>query len=402
MKDFSRSSVWSTIGDLLSKMFRQAMRSIFEYIVQMKIAITSTPSWPYVRRGNRCSYELAFYLAEKGHEVHYITTKPGSVGRKRLQGKLHVEYKPLSGHPVLSKCKIHFVETFTLSCLKSLLKNRFDIVQTTFPVDAFAASLNKSIRGTPFVHLLYDSYPLYPVTILSNLMFKKAIKAASCVIAISNFVNEDLKKNFHVEGQVIPLPVDTSRFKPAEDEHLNDAIILCTAALTVSRKRVKLLVKAFERLIEKRPETILVLSGPSDDKTNREFLQSVNAKARDSIRIIGVGQEQNLPELYRRASLTVLPSVHEAFGLVVIESLASGTPVVGTRSGGIPDILDAPGVGVLFEPDDGHELLCSALLRGLEMSKDPQTVLRCRKHAERYSWNTLGPQYEKVLSGSAR
>src|SRR3989304_3007138 len=82
--------------------------------LRMKIAVTSTPSWPYIRRGNRCSYELAVYLAERGHEVHYITTKPGSVRREKLQGKVHVEYNPLSGHPVLSKCKIHFVETFTL------------------------------------------------------------------------------------------------------------------------------------------------------------------------------------------------------------------------------------------------------------------------------------------------
>ena len=116
--------------------------------------------------------------------------------------------------------------------------------------------------------------------------------------------------------------------------------------------------------------------------------------ARKSIRIIGVGQEKNLPDLYRQAALTVLPSLHEAFGLVVIESLASGTPVVGTRSGGIPDILDAPGVGALFEPNDGPGELCQALLRGLEMTQNPQTRDRCRQHAERYSWETLGPQYE--------
>ena len=206
-----------------------------------------------------------------------------------------------------------------------------------------------------------------------------------------------MKKHFHVEEHVMPLPVDTSRFSPTEEARINGPIILCTAALTVSRKRVKLLVKAFECLFEKRSDAVLILSGPSDVTTNRELLQSVNKRARESIKIIGVGQEKNLPELYRRASLTVLPSVHEAFGLVVIESLASGTPVVGTRSGGIPDILDDPGVGVLFEPTGGYEELCNALLRGLEISQDPKTGLRCRKHSERYSWNTLGPQYEKCL-----
>ena len=362
--------------------------------LRMKIAVTSTPSWPYIRRGNRCSYELAVYLAERGHEVHYITTKPGSVRREKSQGKVHVEYNPLSGHPVLSKCKIHFVETFTLPCLRSLLRNNYDIVQTTFPVDAFAASLNRSIRGTPFVHLLYDSYPLYQATALSKLMFRNVVRSASRLIAISNFVNVDLRKHFQVDGVVIPLPVDTSRFSPAGEGQINNAVILCTASLTVSRKRVNLLVKAFEHLIEKRPDAALVLSGHTDAATNTALLQSVHAKARKAISIIGVGQERSLPDLYRSAALTVLPSVNEAFGLVVIESLASGTPVVGTRSGGIPDILDDPGVGILFEPTDGPDELSEALLRGLNLSEDPRTRLRCRQHAERYSWNTLGPHYE--------
>jgi phosphatidylinositol alpha-mannosyltransferase len=365
--------------------------------LRMKIAVTSTPSWPYVRRGNRCSYELAAYLAKRGHEVHYITTKPGTVAREKLHGKLHVEYKALSGHPVLSKCKIHFVEIFTLSCLRSLLKNKFDIVQTTFPVDAFAARINKFIRGTPFVHLQYDVYPLYPVTALSNFMFRNVVRSASRLIAISDFVNEDLKKHFHVDGQVMPLPVDTSRFRPLDEGLINDPVILCTASLTVSRKRVNLLVKAFEFLIDQRHELTLMLSGHTDATTKRVLLQSVHAKARKSIRIIGVGQEVALPELYRKATLTVLPSVDEAFGLVVIESLASGTPVVGTRSGGIPDILDDPCVGVLFEPTDGPEELCNALIKGLELSENPQIRSRCRQHAERYSWDILGPQYEKCF-----
>jgi phosphatidylinositol alpha-mannosyltransferase len=363
----------------------------------MKIAITSTPSWPYIRRGNRCSYEFAAYLAERGHHVFYITTKPGHVGRERLDGELHVEYKPLAGHPLLSKCKIHFVETFTLSCLKSLLKNHFDIIFTTFPVDAFAASLNKFIKGTPFVHLLYDCYPLYEVSALSNMMFRHVVRSASCLIVTSHFVNEDLKRHFQTEGIVMPLPVDTSRFSPAKIRQCDRPMILYTASLTVSRKRAALLVKAFERLIEKRPDALLVLSGHTDAVTTRNILKSVNSRTQRSIEIIDVGQEENLPDLYRQAALTVLPSVHEAFGLVIIESLASGTPVVGTRSGAIPDILDDPGVGVLFEPTDGPNQISDALLRGLKLSENTETQLRCRRHAERYSWHTLGPRYEKCF-----
>ncbi|MFX0203801.1 MAG: glycosyltransferase, partial [Candidatus Hodarchaeota archaeon] len=103
-----------------------------------------------------------------------------------------------------------------------------------------------------------------------------------------------------------------------------------------------------------------------------------------------------LASCYRNATVSVIPSLKEPFGMVTTESLASGTPVVGTRSGATPEILDDPGVGVLFEPTDGPDELCKTLLKGLELAQDPQTSKRCSQHAQKYAWSTLGPQYEEL------
>jgi len=150
----------------------------------------------------------------------------------------------------------------------------------------------------------------------------------------------------------------------------------------------------------------LILSGHTVPERTRMFLEPVSPRTRRAIEILGVGRREDLPELYRNAAISVLPSVNEPFGLVILESLASGTPVVGTRSGGIPDILNDPKTGVLFEERDGPEELCKALLKGLELNRDPETRIRCRRHAKQYSWRNVGPLYEKlyadVLDGAFR
>jgi len=166
----------------------------------------------------------------------------------------------------------------------------------------------------------------------------------------------------------------------------------------MERKRVPLLVKAFEMLIEHVPGAILQLAGETTPEVTEKLLMSVNEKTRSSIEIVDITSDEVLSSFYRNATITVLPSLKEPFGMVTTESLASGTPVVGTRSGGTAEILSDPRIGVTFEPTDGPEELCQALIKCIELARDPETPKRCSEYAQRYSWNTLGPQYEELHS----
>jgi SAM-dependent methyltransferase len=217
-------------------------------------------------------------------------------------------------------------------------------------------------------------------------------------VTISNFVDEILKRDFGLKGIMIPCPLDTSKFYFTEKKATERPRILCTAALNMERKRIPLLVKAFEILVQQIPNVVLQLGGETTPEFTKKLLMSMNAKARESAEVVDIASDQVLASFYRKAAITVLPSLKEAFGMVTTESLASGTPVVGTRSGGTAEILDNDRVGVLFEPTDGPEELSKALAKGLELARDPETAKRCSKHAERYSWNTLGPKYEELHS----
>jgi phosphatidylinositol alpha-mannosyltransferase len=364
--------------------------------MSLKIATTSSIGWPYVRRGNRFTYELAVYLAGQGHQVHHITSKPGSVSRERMQGNLLIKYQRLFGHPLLFRLNIHFFETFVPVCIHSLSREKYDLVHCFLYPDAFAASLVKKFKGMAVIPFLPDGIPLYWPTRLGKAMFRGVVKRATRFHAPSAFIRDCLDREFHRESEIIPLPVNTEQFKPSENKDLSQPKILCTAALNVERKNIDVLFHAFERLLEHIPNAVLQLSGHIDEEAERRLFHSVNPKVRKSIEMKGVGRLADLPALYREATITVLPSLNEPFGMVILESLASGTPVVGTRSGAIPEIITDPEVGVLFDFSGGAERLCEALMQCLELAKDPRTSGRCRSFAEMYSWKAVGPRYEEM------
>jgi glycosyltransferase involved in cell wall biosynthesis len=367
--------------------------------MRLRIAVASTFGWPYVRRGSRCPYELASYLARRGHEVYYITTKPGIRSRTNEKDGFSLEYHRLMKSPFLSLIRAQNLDSFILPCLRSILRHDVDIVQTFLPMDAFAASMVKAIKGTSFVHFMIDRFqPHYYITGYGKFMLRRGIQQAARVTAVSNFVIADLKNQFGIDATLTPPPVDTDQFTLCEGKDLQNPRILYTSSLHDPRKGFMLLVKAFEKLLDSIPNARLQLSGHVHPSAVKAIDESVSQRTRRSIDILGVGKREDLPELYRQAAVTVLPSVNEAFGMVLTESLASGTPVVGSKSGGVLDVITNTQVGSLFDPDGGAEGLCKALLRGLELTQDPDVWKKCRNHAESFSWNRVGPRFENVYS----
>jgi glycosyltransferase involved in cell wall biosynthesis len=120
------------------------------------------------------------------------------------------------------------------------------------------------------------------------------------------------------------------------------------------------------------------------------------------IDILGPGRPEEVPDRYRSASVTVLPAENEAFGLVLVESLACGTPVVCTPAGGMPEILGDSGVGRVarsFEPED----IAVAIRECLELAGDPATAHRCVERAYKWAWESaVGPAHEKIYQKIVR
>jgi glycosyltransferase involved in cell wall biosynthesis len=112
--------------------------------------------------------------------------------------------------------------------------------------------------------------------------------------------------------------------------------------------------------------------------------------------VLGVGQLTDMPSRYRAATVTVLPSINEAFGLVLAESLACGTPAVGSAAGGIPEVLDDPLVG-RTAPYGDVEALCDAIDEAIDLAAGDHGPSRCAAHARRWGWQeAVGPAHEQL------
>jgi phosphatidylinositol alpha-mannosyltransferase len=179
--------------------------------------------------------------------------------------------------------------------------------------------------------------------------------------------------------------------------------ILSAASFKDRRKGVRTLVRAFVMIKKDVPDAVLQLSGEITPEIEAELDSMVPADIRRDVRVLGVGQLNDLPRLYREATLTCLPSMWEAFGMVVLESWASGTPVVVTRHGAFPELIsNNPHLGAMFDPKtEGFETtnaegLAEALLQGLALASRPHVAEECRAKSLTCSWDRLGPQFEQL------
>ncbi|HWB68043.1 MAG TPA: glycosyltransferase, partial [Mycobacteriales bacterium] len=170
--------------------------------------------------------------------------------------------------------------------------------------------------------------------------------------------------------------------------------VLFTADASDPRKRVSVLLAAMPRVLDAVPDARLVLAGGGG------LPEQVDERVRRATEAPGVIDLADVPAYYRRATMTVLPSVDEAFGLVLAESLACGTPVVGTESGGITDIV-SPDVGELVPPDD-PTALAEAIVRAIDLARHPDTPARCVQRARQWDWDYVGPQHLAAYNSALR
>lgn len=156
-----------------------------------------------------------------------------------------------------------------------------------------------------------------------------------------------------IDIRYAPPGIDSHLYTPVAQEHrLRDRYILCVGRLGDPRKRIGLLLEAYVQLpAETRTTTALVLAGSSSPPPS--FWQRVEQLGlRDHVRYVANPDADELLGLYQRATVLALPSDEEGFGMVVIEAMACGVPVVATRCGGPDGIITDGTDGFLVPRDD--------------------------------------------------
>jgi glycosyltransferase involved in cell wall biosynthesis len=305
--------------------------------------------------------------------------------------------------------------TFVLTAFFALIRNRFDVVHCCSFLDAFAARLARTLTGVPYIFWANGVPP--PVKYIRQVsaggrIFSRAVRDADELVVLSRYMQGYFQRRFQRAGRIIPAPVDLESFTLSEDRELSRQVILCVAALDDERKGGRFLIHAFDRLKKIRPEVVLEIGGVVSPQKRKELSKLVAPSWRKDVRFLDLSSTDELSEAYGRASITVLPSLWEGFGVSVLESLATGTPVVGTDDGAIPELISSPDVGRLFPPGEttveptNLEGFVQAMSEALDLIRKPETPKRCRKHAEAFSWDRIGPEfhalYREVTEGYSR
>jgi phosphatidylinositol alpha-mannosyltransferase len=362
----------------------------------MRIALAHPYSWPAVRRGGeRYVHDLGRWLAGQGHDVTLLT---GEDEHGYEADGVRTVRVPLRLPARLARRGVSALDTFGASVLPHLARERYDVVHALVPSTGLAAVM--TLQPSVWTALGHPSPENPPASRWSRRLVRQATCAVRVPAALSRSAADGLEQLTGRRPIVLPPGVHTAEFPPRLEPRTGPARLLFPAFAGDGRKRLSVLLTALPAVLEAKPDTRLVLSGGGDPSAAFDSLEAgVRRAVLPHVDALDAGELADVPLRYREATLTVLPSVHEAFGLVLVESLACGTPVVCSASGGMPEIVDDK-VGRLAAPDDPGSL-ADAILGGLSLAADPAVVRRCVQRARQWDWDLIGPRHA-LAYGRAR
>jgi phosphatidylinositol alpha-mannosyltransferase len=358
----------------------------------VRIALLHPTYWPDVRRGaERLVHDLAGWLRGAGHDVAILTTHRSPTVASTEEGVRVVRAWRPPDRLLQRRAYEEHLGTIPAQA-RSLLAADADVAHAFFPVSAWAALQARRLGGPPVVfsamgvptrrYLVWRRYRLG--------MHVKAAREAAAVSVLSQAAAEEFRRYLLRVPEVVPPGVRCADFGGAV-ERLEDPTIVYSGSPADPRKRVPLLFEAFTRLRRRVPGARLVMAGRPEPWFELELPEGARWVSGDA-----TGE---LARALRTAHVAVLPAVEEGFGLVLVEALAAGTPVVAARSGAGPEIVSDAAIGRLFEPDDPDDL-AAALERGLELGADPAAIEACRAHALQWDWAAVGPRWERLAVGA--
>ncbi len=228
-------------------------------------------------------------------------------------------------------------------------------------------------------------------------------RRADRVIVLSDAFGRLVSEEYGVPAEridVVPPSVDLDRFRPGDSGSSRaalglapDAFVAVVARRLEERMGIDVLIDAWVDVVARRPGSLLIIVGRGTQAEQLERRAS-SRKLTGSVRFVGRLSDDDLVAMYRAADVSVVPTrALEGFGLVVLESLAAGTPVIVTDVGGLPEAVRGLD-DVAVVPPESPVVLADALLR--VAGGQAPTADACRRHAERFSMEAFAARHREV------
>lgn len=360
--------------------------------------------YPTVGGSGILATRLGVELAKRGHDVHFITyERPVAIQHMDYEN-VHVHLITVLEYPLFR----YPPYTVALGSEMSRVSRQqgLDLIHVHYSLPhSTAAFLAREITGTPYGVTLHGS----DVTMLgSDPSYKPVnthtVEYADAVTAVSEFIRREAHERlgFKREIRVIPNFVDSETFSPAPCEIMerNDDRDIVVTHISNFRpvKRIQDLVHAMSIVVKRAPGARLMLVGDGPERHRIERLIDHLDLRRN---VLVTGFRRDIANLLRFSDVAVLCSETESAPLTLLECMSSGLPVVATRVGGIPEIVQDGFNGFLVLPKH-PEAIAERLI---ELNEDKVLRRRLGKAArqtvlDRYTAENVVPQYEEIFKGA--
>ncbi|BCL38074.1 glycosyltransferase family 4 protein [Nostoc sp. MS1] len=367
-----------------------------------------------VIKGNgqgRVNYEIAQEAIRRGH---YVTILASEIALE-LQQSEQVNWVPISVKQWPTELLRNMVFAFISANWLQKHRSELDLVKINGAITHAFGDVNavhfvhsswlkftslksqlSSTTTTKSRRFLYSFYQwLY--TSLNARWEKQAFRRARVVVAVSSKVAEDLQAIGVAPEKirVIVNGVDLQEFSPRNTERTSwnlptgVPLALFAGDIRISRKNLDTVLKALVQV----PDLHLAVAGITEGSPYLQLAEALGL----SERVHFLGLRYDVPELMKAVDFLVFPSRYEPFGLVVIEAMASGLPVITATTTGAADLI-TPESGIVIADSDDVEALAKAML-----------LLTCDRHlrqtmgqvartiAEQHSWKSMAQQYVDLL-----
>ncbi|MBZ5202255.1 N-acetyl-alpha-D-glucosaminyl L-malate synthase BshA [Planomicrobium chinense] len=322
---------------------------------KMKIGITC---YPTVGGSGIIATELGKMLAEKGHEVHFITSST-PFRLNRLYPNIFSHQVDVNSYSVFQYAPYDIALATKIA---EVIKNeQLDLMHVHYAIPhAVCAILGRDMAGSDIgiVTTLHGT----DITVLgSDSSLKEAIKygieKSDVVTAVSNSLRDQTYDMIKPDKTIETIYnfVDEREYKMANPGSLKQDLgideedkVLIHVSNFRNVKRVPDVIETFLRVQKHVPSKLLLVGdGPEMGRT----VQQVKELGLEQ-HVLFLGKRDNLSELYNISDVKLLMSEKEAFGLVLLEAMACGVPCIGTNIGGIPEIIESGKNGYLVELGD--------------------------------------------------
>lgn len=330
------------------------------------------------------TYNVAKNLAVNKHETHVVTSRDKQFPEMEKKDNFFI-------HRVsFERIRIIGVIGFWYRILLEIKKINPDIVHIQAISAALPGLFSKILLRKPYVIWAQGSDVYLPGK-FTKLISKTVMKNASVVIALS----EDMKRkinDIYTGKNIIILPngIELEAFKEVyarKQYHKTGKTIIFVGTLRPV-KGLNYLIKAMSIIHKKSSDVNLLIVGDGPDREKLQTLvQDLNLQ--DCIFFAGRVSNDKIPEYMAQADIFALPSLSESFGIVNIEAMASGLPIVTTNVGGLPEIVKNGENGFVVESKNPEAFAEKILLILNNSELEEKISERNREKAKEYSWDKV-------------